>query len=219
MDAMKPARMFRLFIALIMVLSVIPVISQGSLQLNFQGMMKDINENIIREDEFDLSVKVLEEPSGKTLWESKYSMKTDNNGWFGFEIDEFESFFKGEQKEELTVHFGLFPTERSRWIEKDSDFMVTYTIKKVIRNDSLLFTITRLEGTELLFSQFEDVLFFNDSFPFAYLLGGFMLSVNTTDANLSNLRSVISGDDPAPEEVRSRGMKGGFAVGGYRKNQ
>lgn len=192
--------------------------AQGTLQLNFQGMLMKLEQGredqIFSSDELELVVLLKEEPSGQTIKETKYSITTDKEGWFGFEIPDFQNIFGNRTgTSEVTIQMELFPTAISRWASQGNDFMVTYTVKKVPRNDSLLFEITRIDRSILDFSQLDDVLLFTDNYPFLYLKGGFMLSVNYTEENLVGLRYAISG----AEVTKSRGIKGGFAVGGYQK--
>lgn len=206
----------------VMLTMVVPhLFAQETLSLNYEGVLKDIEENTIQEDEFELIVNVLSVPDGKTLWEKTYQAKSDMEGWFGFEIEEFNSLFGTDNgSASVEVHLGFFPMPDSRWIDQGSDFLVSYTIKRHQTEDSLVFEINRMEGSVLSFSQYNDVLFFQDTYPFAYLQGGFMIAMDNTEANLSSLRDIISGVAEGKEKsARSRGLKGGFAVGGYRKNQ
>lgn len=200
----------------------IPAIhAQDNISLHFQGVMKDIEENLIKNDKFKLTVNVLDAPAGTTLWEKSLQVTTDEEGWFGFGMEEFDRLFGDEQSgsAKVSVHLGLFPLPESKWIEQGNDFLVSYTITRIIGNDSILFTITRMEGSKLQTVQQEHLLFFSDSYPFAYLQGGFILTSDNTSENIEALQSIIKGDAAGSEAARSRGIKGSFAVGGYRKNQ
>jgi hypothetical protein len=214
-----------LFLALLFGLTMNSAYSQESIRLNFEGIMRDIEEMRISEDEFKLEVKVLSDPSGEILLENSYSIRTDNRGWFGFELGEFDRFFNQdlEGTSTIVVNLGLFPTENSKWIEQGKDFPITYKILRAIENDSLLFEIARIQGSrpeELLFSNIEEMLIFQDSYPFGYLQGGFMISVDLSSEKLAILRNIIDEDsDASGEATKSRGVKGGFAVGGYRKTK
>lgn len=199
--------------------------SQGSVRLNFEGIMKDIEENRIAEDEFKLLINVISNPSGEILLEKSHTLLTDKQGWFGFDIGEFDRFFTLDQSGTSTIFINLelIPTRNSKWIEQGRSFPVSYKILKVAKSDSLLFEIARMEGSraeELRFLNQDDMLFFRDTYPFGYLQGGFMISLDLSSEKLAILRNIIDEDsDTSGEATKSRGVKGGFAVGGYRKTK
>jgi len=207
-----------LIITTLINLSLSSLFSQESLQLNYQGIIRDK----IIEGSFRLNINILSETESITLWKNSLLIATDDKGWFGFEIKDFERFFDEHHvnSSTLTIQLALSPTEDTRWNDANNSFEISYTIKRFVRSDSLLFQITRMDDAELLFHQFEDVLFFSDPYPFSYLQGGFMLSLDTTHEKLVNLRANIKRDpDSSGEETKSRGIKGGFAVGGYSRDQ
>ena len=222
---MKPRTIKNLIIALLLFTTMFSGYSQGSVRLNFEGIMKDIEENRIAEDEFKLLINVISNPSGDILLEKSHTLLTDKQGWFGFDIGEFDRFFSMDQSGTSTIFINLelIPTRNSKWIEQGRNFPVSYKILKVTKSDSLLFEIARMEGSraeELRFSNLDDMLFFRDTYPFGYLQGGFMISLDLSSEKLAILRNIIDEDsDASGEATKSRGVKGGFAVGGYRKTK
>ncbi|MCK4746974.1 MAG: hypothetical protein KAT15_08065 [Bacteroidales bacterium] len=193
---------------------------QTSIDLNYQGMLADIQGNRITKEQFDLSIKVLSEP-GTVLWETKSVMETDEEGWFGFPIRDVSRFLldEGQIKETIVIRMEFLPNATTKWMRKGDDFMVSYTLKPSLIDDNIQLTMTRMEGSELVIHSEDHLYAFKDLYPFAYLTGGFLLTdkppVNRSSKD--DLRQWLSPDEEMKEGAASRGVKGGFASGGYRK--
>jgi hypothetical protein len=214
---MRNLQKYLLLCLLFLSLNLLDIQAQGTIQLHFEGQMMNISQEAIKSDEFKLVIKIREGMSREAIYELRILKKTDQEGWFGFTIGDFHELLYKDQASVLTVDLEFYPTPESHWIEQGEDFIVKYDLKKVIRNDSLLIEIERIEGSKgpkLEFFASGERLYFYDTYPFAYLQGGFaftFMELNDT----GKLRSYISGEN----EVKSRGIKGGFPVGGYRKNK
>ena len=171
--------------------------------------------NTINNDIFKLTANVLSDPAGAILWEKTFQIKTDDDGWFGFDLEEFDDLFENDKSElvDISVNLVFTPLTEGNWRPQGNDFPVSYTITRIIRNDSILFTMTRVpDKIKLTIMQQDYTLFYYDTYPFSWLQGGFILSPASIPANVETLQSFI---------VRgaSRGIKGGFAVGGYSKKR
>ncbi|MBN1132763.1 MAG: hypothetical protein JXR52_05865 [Bacteroidales bacterium] len=203
-----------LYLSLIIAAVTAPLKAQKFLQLNYQGILSAGDERIAQ-NPFNLNVKVLNQSGDRVLWKETFSLTTDSQGWFGFEINDFDRFFNPESNVSLlSVKMELAPSVSSTWKEGLS---VAYSITRLFENDSVFFKISRMDESELTFLEYQDALFYRDMYPFIYLQGGFMLSLDETPDQLNSLRMSIEGDSAAAgEKVKSRGLKGGFAVGGYR---
>lgn len=193
---------------------------QAAIDLNCQGLLTEGVEKITNED-FDLNVKLISSHSGKNeLWSYSEATSTDENGWFTFTIPELSQFMelKGNEKDSMVIWIEFQPNSNTKWLSEDEDFLVTYTITASITDDVIKLTLSRMEGAELT-THVEDHLFaYKDDYPFAYLTAGFLLTdappLNNT--TIDDLRQWISPESSETDSI-SRGVKGGFPKGGYRK--
>ena len=194
---------------------------QAAIELNFQGLLTDASGEIMAGESFDLSVILNSSESGKNeLWSYSEASTTDENGWFTYSIPEISQFLETEQNEDnsLVIKMEFLPNSNTKWLSEDEDFLVSYTITAYNTDDAIKLTLSRMEGAELT-SHVEDHLFaFKDDYPFAYLTAGFLLtdSPPLNKTSIDDLRQWIL---PESSEIDSttRGVKGGFPKGGYRK--
>ncbi len=194
---------------------------QAVYDLNFQGILADIQGNDISNEGFDLSVQLKHETGQDILYEFSSVTFTDEEGWFGFTISEISRFLieNGQVSKPIVLRMEFLPNENTKWMRKGEDFMVTYTLTPSMDGNQLEIVINRMEGTELvLFS--EDHLFaFKDQYPFAMLSGGFLITDQppVSQESIAHLKQWISPDEDSEIGARSRGVKGGFPAGGYYK--
>lgn len=197
------------------------VMGQSNVDLNFQGLLADIQGNGIGNEPFELSVQLKDESGQELFFNSNTSTRTDEEGWFGFTISGISQYLMvdGRFSKKAVLRLEILPNENTRWIRKGDDFMVTYTLAPSQGEAASKLTITRMEGTELMAHSEEHLLAFKDNYPFAYLTAGFLVSdMNPVNAqSIADLKEWISpkaADDPGGV---SRGVKGGFPTGGYHK--
>ena len=194
---------------------------QAAIDLNFQGLLTDASGEIMAGESFDLSVILSSSESGKgELWSYSEVSTTDENGWFTYSIPELSQFLETEKNEDksLVIKMEFLPNSNTKWLSEDEDFLVTYTITPNTTDDAIKLTLSRMEGAELT-THVEDHLFaYKDDYPFAYLTAGFLLTdappLNKT--SIDDLRQWISPESSETDSI-SRGVKGGFPKGGYRK--
>jgi len=194
---------------------------QPAFDLNFQGILTDIQGNSISNEQFDLSVQLRPESGHEVLFEFNSSTNTDEEGWFGYTISEFSRFIMrdGKFSETVVIRMEFKPNANTRWMKQSDDFMVTYKLEPTLVDNSTQLKITRMEGTELV-AHTEDHLFaFKDQYPFAYLTGGFLLTDRppVSDQSVDDLKQWVSPDEQDEAGAASRGVKGGFPAGGYYK--
>ncbi len=194
---------------------------QAAIELNFQGLLTDASGEIMAGESFDLSVILSSSESGKNeLWSYSEISTTDENGWFTYSVPEISQFLETEQNEDnsLVIKMEFLPNSNTKWLSEDEDFLVSYTIRAYNTDDAIKLTLSRMEGAELT-SHVEDHLFaFKDDYPFAYLTAGFLLtdSPPLNKTSIDDLRQWISPESSETDSI-TRGVKGGFPKGGYRK--
>jgi hypothetical protein len=197
------------------------VSAQPSIEMNFQGVLTDGEGKKISNEPFNFTVKLITSEPGKTeLWSHTSAAQTDDEGWFSFSVPEISQYLMkdGEIQEAVVIRLEFLPNENTRWMKKGEDFMVSYTLTPSLRDNTIYLKMLRMEGSELSVHLEDHLYAFKDEYPFAYLTVGFLL----TDApplnksSVDDLRSWIS-PDPTESGAGTRGVKGGFPQGGYRK--
>lgn len=197
------------------------ILAQSSYDMNFQGMLADIQGNSISNEPFDLSVQLRDEAGREVLFEFTSSTSTDENGWFGFTISEISRYLlkDGVLSESVVVRMEFLPNAETKWLRKGDDFMVTYAIAPVTVDNARQLKITRMEGTELVVFAEDHLYAFKDQYPFAYLTGGFLITDQppVSAQSETDLKQWMFPEDQRGEGAASRGVKGGFPAGGYYK--
>ncbi|MCP4311406.1 MAG: hypothetical protein GY790_09105 [Bacteroidetes bacterium] len=198
-----------------------PAFAQPSIELNFQGLLTDAAGEKITSEAFDFTVKLISSDPGKTeLWSHSDATYTDEYGWLTFSIPEISQHLNidGNLNNPVVIRLEILPNSKTTWMRKGEDFMVTYTITPSTKDEVIYLKMSRMEGSELTVHNEEHLYAFKDEYPFAYLTGGFLLTdaPPLNDNAIDDLKQWIS---PEPDENGSatRGVKGGFPKGGYRK--
>ncbi len=218
---LKKKKLF--LIEAILIATLGTVLGQSAYDLNFQGMLADIQGNNIKNEQFDLSVQLKPESGQEILFEFNSSISTDENGWFGFTISEISRYLLkgGEISETLVIRLEFLPNAGTKWMRKGDDFMVTYTLAPSKDDNSTQLKITRMEGTELVAHTEDHLYAFKDLYPFAYLTGGFVMTDQppVSEQTIAEFQQWVSPDNQNEEGAASRGVKGGFPAGGYYKKK
>lgn len=218
--------MYHLKKMLLLLLALLPaagvlVSGQPVLDLVFQGMLNDVNGNPIGNEQFRLSLTLRDDLRQETLWNSQSLTETDEEGWFGYSIPAISRYLVSEDGigVPVIIQMDFLSGNGTGWISAGDEFTVTYTLTPSIADGSFRVQIQRVEGTELLAHSEEHLYAFKDQYPFAYLTGGFLLTDKPpveTNA-IADLRQWLFPDEQLEPGSGSRGVKGGFPVGGYRK--
>jgi hypothetical protein len=195
--------------------------AQPNIALNYQGILTDGEGREIGNEKFDLSVKLMSgDPSKSVLWTYNASSGTNEDGWFSFSVPDISNYLMDGNavKEPVVIQLDFAPNQQTRWMKPGEDFMVTYTLTPSLKDNAIHLKMSRMEGSELEMHLEDHLYAFKDEYPFAYLTGGFLLSdAPPIDANsMGDLRQWIS-PDPTVSGASTRGVKGGFPKGGYRK--
>ena len=207
-----------------MVLSTVgPLLGQSVYDLNFQGLLNDIEGNRISNESFDLSVQLKKVSGTEILFEFSSTTLTDQDGWFGFNISEVSRFLKEGDPfaDPVLISMEFLPNDNTKWLKKEDVFKLSYTLLSRQSNQTQEFEITRMEGSELMGHSENHLHAFKDKYPFAQLTGGFLLSDQPplTDELIDNLKLWILPEESDNADAASRGVKGGFPTGGYYKKK
>ncbi len=212
-------KLFIMIAAIVVALGT--VMGQTTYDLNFQGVLTDIQGKSISNEQFDLSVQLRPESGQEVLFEFNSLSKTDENGWFGFPINEISSYIlkDGKIANTVVIRMEFLPNENTTWIKEGDDFMVTYKVEPLWIDNSIQLKITRMEGSVLVAHTESHLFAFKDQYPFAYLTGGFLITDKppVSENSIADLQQWLSPDESDEEGAASRGVKGGFPAGGYYK--
>lgn len=198
------------------------VTGQTAIDLAFQGMLSDIQGKRLSNKQFNLSVRVLSVPGHEIMWQRRSAAETDEDGWFGYRIPNISPYLlkDGQMKASVIIQMEFLPDSTTSWMKKGDDFKVSYTLTPTLIDQSIHMKMTRMEGSDLVLHSEEHLCAFKDQYPFAYLTGGFVLTDKppVSKNSIADLRQWLSPSDQVEPGEGSRGVKGGFPVGGYRKN-
>ncbi|MEN8204344.1 MAG: hypothetical protein ABFS28_17245, partial [Bacteroidota bacterium] len=177
----------------------------------------------ISDENFDLKVQITRISANEVLYEMKTSSSSDEGGWFGFNIPNMSQFLmeEGELKYPVEIKMEILPNDSTKWMREGEDFMVSYTLKPYADSVDNQLMMTRMEGSTLVVHSDKHLYAFKDLDPFAYLLGGFLITVPPPyiDSMLIDLKQWLSPDPEDEQGGASRGVKGGFPSGGYYKKK
>ncbi len=199
------------------------VMGQAVYDLNFQGLLSDIEGKRIVNESFELKVQLKLVSGSETLFEFSSVSKSDEEGWFGFNISEFSGFLNENDpfSDPVLIRMEIVPSSGTKWIKPGEDFVLSYTLSSLIAEDQTSLEMTRMEGSKLMVHAEDHLHAFKDEYPFAYLTGGFLLSDQRPLAQelINDLKKWIVPEASDEEGEASRGVKGGFPTGGYYKKK
>ncbi|MDF1571060.1 MAG: hypothetical protein P1P82_05525 [Bacteroidales bacterium] len=152
----------------------------------------------------------------------RVDLSTDSSGHFAFYIRDIPAVFtSGARIPSVKMAISIQTADSSSMLGSEG-IHVTYTLRKTGLTG---YTITRMDNQEMEHSYGQQVWSFWDVDPYTYLTGSFYISFykNRTDVNRiyqlgweQQQRSVPEMDTISPTQ---RGIKGGYAVGGYKKQR
>jgi len=189
-----------LFMALSMNLS-----AQQQVFMEFHAQLKDIDENPIVNDSCQVRIMLHDLETGDLLFLTEAVTGTDSDGWLSIDF--------GKQAVGPDMKFELMfsPVENTTWLEAGEKFSIYYTFDKGSGMNGI--QLSRSDGSELEMITVDGASLFTDTYPFAYIQSGFLFSKGPKPEQVLALRQKID----KSYELPSRGVKGGFAVGGYNK--
>ena len=187
--------------------------AQTPFTIVYEGTLADTSSPVANE-----TIKatiVISNDEGEKVFSKDAIVKTSDAGVFQFTLINLPYIFDSQrttETAELTVI--IKPDEESSWIDED-DLKVKFHLEKDFSINHKDYILIRFEGQKLNYSYENNVWNYQDLYPFGYLSSRFMISYNPelTDAN-----KVIKLCDKLSESTAKaapRGIKGGFAIGGY----
>jgi len=208
---------------IVMLFSAIgPLVGQAVYDLNFQGLLKDIEGKRIADESFDLSVQVKRASGSETLFEFSSATQSNPEGWFGFNISEISRFLNNGEpfSDPVLIKMELLPNSSTLWIKQGEKFELSYTLSSQQIGQNYEIEMTRMEGSKLLAHSEDHLHAFKDQYPFANLTGGFLLTDQPPLSSevIKDLKQWILPEE-AEEGAGSRGVKGGFPTGGYYRKK
>jgi len=200
-----------------------PLLGQIVYDLNFQGVLVDIEGNRVANESFNLSVELKQGSGSEILFEFSSATTTDPEGWFGFNISEISRFLsEGEPfSDPLFIKMKIQPGSSTTWIKQGEEFEFSYNLASQQTEQTQTLEMTRMEGSKLTVHSEDHLHAFKDEYPFAYLTGGFLLTDQPPIVNelISDLKLWILPEESEEEGEASRGVKGGFPTGGYYRKK
>lgn len=219
---MNPKKNCICFLIVMVFAAIGPLMGQAVYDLNFQGLLKDIEGNRIAGESFDLSVQVKQATGSETLFEFSSTTQSSPEGWFGFNISEISRFLENGEpfSDPVLIKMELLPNSNTKWIKQGEKFELSYTLSSQQSRQSLVIEMTRMEGSKLMVHSEDHLHAFKDQYPFANLTGGFLLTGQPplSEEVIEDLKQWILPEE-AEEGAGSRGVKGGFPTGGYYRKK
>ncbi len=220
---MNLKKQLRTLLIVLFISALCPIAGQVVYDLDFQGVLHDIEGNRIANESFDLNVQV-KEPSGSDIWYEFSSVtQSDPEGWFGFHISEVSRYLNGDDpfSDPVMISLEILPNSKTEWIEKGGDFKLSYTLSSQTDGQDKELEMTRMEGSKLEVHSEDRFHAFKDSYPFGYITGGFLLSDQPPVGQelINDLKQWILPESSEEEGAASRGVKGGFPTGGYYRKK
>ena len=195
------------------------LIAQNPTTIVCQGTLTNISGAFIAGEECIVTFLIANSDEAQ-LFKYESSVTTTETGEFTVSAENLPEVFTDKGVEELlSIELIIKPSEGSSWLEEDS-FNVKYYLEK---NETDEFTLTRYKGQILNLSVQDFVWAFSDIYPFAYLSSRFLISFSEdlTDPNTiifigKNMNRGMEMEESVPPPSK-RGIKGSYAVGGYKK--
>ncbi|MFC2090128.1 hypothetical protein ACFLT1_05065 [Bacteroidota bacterium] len=157
---------------------------------------------------------------GNIYCNKEVQITTSDSGTFVMAIEEIPSIFEeNSERKEAGIHLKINAAEGSNWLTKNPLEMI-YILEKTSADEYVMYTF---EGQSLSFKTMKPVWEFSDINYTDQLFNKFIVSFNEEYADIESIEVIskmINGSTDikkATPSPRKRGIKGGFAVGGYKK--
>ena len=214
-------RIFTLLLAHLLILTTAS--GQHIYEMKFAGKLADIQGKAIANEAFNLSVQLTREGDYRILFEVDTTTTTDNEGWFEYTISDISQYLLNDDghTHPMVIKMELLPNEKTKWMKEGEDFMVSYTLKPALGSIDNQLIMTRLEGSTLLKHTENHLTAFKDLDPFSFLLGGFLITDQPPmgEQSIGDLKEWLTPEDQDIGGGASRGVKGSFPSGGYKRKK
>lgn len=201
--------------------------SQNPSTIALKSHLTNIEGEVVANAKIDASLIVINS-EGKQCFDVEQSIITKADGSFSLFMQDLPPIFtKGKASEPAVIQLTITSPSGDSWLEEDK-FLVKYLFTKTGNAQFTEYSLTRMEEQKLNHEYATDIWKFDDVYPFAYIKSSFLVSFNDdiTDAEslilaAEALFDANEAEDKAPSNKvkppSSRGIKGGAAVGGYKK--
>lgn len=194
------------------------LLAQNPETIVVSGILKDIEEQPVSQEKITTRLEMI--TSGDTLFHFDTGLQTEKNGNFTFFVRELPAIFREDEAEgSANLVLTLIPADESDWM-KEEKFQVSFTLEK---SSPESYTMTRFEGQEMNQHHSDPVWSFSDIYPFGYLETMFIISFSDSLTDPAEMISIARQmmpevhEEASPAPAQKRGIKGGYAVGGYQK--
>ncbi len=213
--------------AAVLMLSMLTVAySQNPSVIVIESQLTDIEGESVPVVNMDLTVLILDS-NGEQCYEDNKTITTNDLGTFQYFIEETPQLFKaGIGSDPAEIQLTITSPDDDAWLE-EGKFIVKYLMTLEGDKENPEYFLTRMEGQKLNYEYRSDIWKFNDIYPFAYISSTFLISFNEEIADAKSLLMVAQeffseSENKNAEEMEappasSRGIKGGPAVGGFKK--
>jgi hypothetical protein len=206
--------------------------AQNPAVIAIESQLTDIEGVFVPDTKVGISLLILNS-SGESCYENDKTIETDDLGNLKMFIEDVPVLFAdGTGSDPAVIQLTLTSPGNDSWLEEDI-FEVKYLMTIEGSEANPEYTITRMEGQKLNYEYKSDIWKFQDIYPFAYIKSTFLVSFNKEIADAKSLLMVaheffeesaenyMEGDhmDAEEETAPSRGLKGGFAVGGLNQKE
>ena len=194
--------------------------AQDPVVIVFSGTLASVN-TVISNRKCDIEF-FMQDGAGEPLLLRKVKVNTDSSGRFAFFIKDMPVVFKnGVRSPSVKMTLHIQPVEKLAEF-KEEGLYVEYTMFK---NGMTGYEMKRWDDQELKTFNQQHLWTFSDEYPFALLTGNFYISfsghLTDVDQIYRNGRLLQQQSSPGvgAAPVPQRGIKGGYAVGGYKKKK
>lgn len=217
---MKTKRHFLLAVIAIFV-SMGFTFAQSPVAIVLHGQLINMEKTPLAEKDgiLDFTIKNKDEAS---LCEYTFTFTTDEGGMFTIFITEMVDIFTATSSREIAdLLIDIYPAEGEDWLP-DGKYKVKYHLEKVMADE---YKMTRYEGQTLNYSYRLPVWQFTDIYPLGYLKSSFIISFGEDVADPEKLIAIGKemggglGETEEAEAAPKRGVKGGYAIGGYNASK
>ena len=203
----------------ILAISASLLIAQTPVTIIFNGSLTDIEGEAVAGEKCFVNITYTGE-SGDKLHNETTSVVTDDRGSFSLVQNELPLLFKETSSgNTVSIQVEISAAENAEWLN-DETFSIKYHLSRTAPE---AYEMTRYEGQKLNYTYQGPVWVFSDVYPFGYLKSTFMISLSDEYKDPDKLRIICNkmqgaSEDVAPDAPAKRGLKGGYAVGGYQKD-
>lgn len=190
--------------------------AQSPVSMIYQGVLNSEGNEAISHKNIMLKITFLT-PSNEEIT-YKDTLKTDELGSFSYALYDIPKMFNKTGNEIVRANIEIDLLENVKGVESITD--VEYSLSKEIQKKQYAYKMVRNSDFKEMYSiQKRDNWGFSDEYPFGHLCSAFKFTTQEGKTEAKNID--VTFDEKKcciPFPSKTRGLKGGFAVGGYKTN-